>query len=260
MPNEIADTAESLVALYREAKSAYERSQIISHNVKSIKPSIVKQLVTHFYGNKVPTDHNDLKFLHKLLNFAVIQESGTLNEEQLKATQKHQNDVISKGPSSTAGDEDEDQPLTPEGEDMETQTEGKRKEKSKASSKAPERKKKVQETWYDKDTKFVATPDKTDYKPNSKGRPGIAFAALAKPVTMSRAIEKFVANMEESGLAKEQRITNLQSLADRWIPSYVKWLMDEKKAVKVFKEGDEESTKSESKKSGKKKRDAEASK
>jgi hypothetical protein len=179
-------------------------------------------------------------------------------------------DVLEKGPSSS--EEDEDQPTTEEGEGMETQTE-KRKDggkKTKTSvSKALDGKKKTREAdWYDKDTRFVATPDRTEYKANSKSRPALAYAALAKPGTMAKIIDRFCSAMEESGLAKEQRIGNLQGLADRWIPSYVKWLI-EKKAARSLKEGEEytpvatasKGEKTEKKeKSKKKKKQAEATK
>jgi len=264
MAVDIGEKAQGLVELYRDAKGSYERSQVISHEVKSIKPSQVRLLVQHFYGNEVPTDHNDLKFLYKVLNFAIVLESGVLTQEQADVALKHQKETITKGPSSSASadEEDEDLPLT-EGESMETQTERKKEKRTKPPvEKALEGKprKRANQDWYEKDTKFIFTPDRTDYKPNSNSRPGLVVSLLQKPVTMSRLIDRFTTALKESDLGKG--VPNPDTLGDRWIPGFIKWLMDEKKAVKVAKEGDEvakveKTEKKEKSKSKKRSKDAE---
>ena len=68
---------------------------------------------------------------------------------------------------------------------------------------------------------------------------------------MSKLIEKFKAGMQESGLDKGVK-GNMDSLAIRFVPRLVKWLI-ERKAVKVAKEGDvfEDRPKKEAKKEAK---------
>jgi hypothetical protein len=190
-----------------------------------------------------------LNFLQRLLSYAIVQESGTLDEKGLESSQRHLKALLDKGPSLEGG-EGEDQPAEEEEVDMETQTE-KKKVKAKAEPKEKSTPKKREADWYDKDTKFLATPTKSDYSANSNSRPGIVYDNLKKPVTMSKLIEKFKAGMQESGLDKGVK-GNMDSLANRFVPGLVKWLI-ERKAVKVAKEGDvfEDRPKKEAKKEAK---------
>lgn len=223
--------AESLINLYREAKGAFERSRVIKENLRDIKSTELKRLVTYFYGNDVPVSHNDLSFLQKCLNYAIVQESGVLTPAELETSQKHSKALLAKGPSSSPKDqEDEDLPIQG-GEVMETQTE-KRKSKKEAT---PRKKREPAEAWYEKDTKFVVV-EGSDYKPNEKSRPALVYELLARPVSMAKLIERFKEKMQETGLSKG--VKNLENLSERWVPGFVKWLVESKGAAKIYKADD----------------------
>lgn len=245
--------ADAFVSEYQKGNST-TRHDIISKRVKALKPTELKDLIIYFYKDEVPTDHNDLNFLHILLSYAIVLESGTGTEKEVELFKNKIKERLAKGPSRSekAGEEDY-QPVDDGGGEMETQTE-RAKAKAKAKTAAPKKESapraKKEADWYDKDTKFIATPDKTNYKANKLSRPAMVCAGLNKPVTMAKLIEKYKTGMEENGLAK--RIKNLDTQAARFVPALVKWML-EQKAVKVYKDGDPTEVKVAEKKPAKKK-------
>lgn len=249
--DQIAEMAEELVSQYRDATSAYNRTKVITENIQAIKPSKVRSLVTHFYGDKVPVDHGDLRFLYKLLAYAVVQESATLTEEQLKVYKSNQEALLLKGPSSDAAyseDGEYGKDAKNRGGTMETQTESTKKAKAPKAPKTPKAK------WYTDDQKFVLDNAEGKYRIAKEGRPALVCDLLKKPITMKKLIERYTARHEAGDLGVDPKVpNNVGAFAQGWVPQFVKWLVDVKKAGKIFTGEEEAPAPKESKKKKKKK-------